>query len=88
MIDGETVQREARLAAIEHLLMHHFALTTLHLSDDQFSQMGKTWRQSLDRETFEGADAAVSDLLSGEIRDAMMKLLEGVRDNRERMKNL
>jgi len=85
MFDEKTMKQEARLVAIEHLLMHQFALTTLQLSDDQFAQMAENWRSQLDQESFPGADAAASDLLASEIRDAVLALLQGVRENRQQM---
>lgn len=85
MIDEEHIKKEARLIAIEHLLTHHFALATVQLDDDEFDQMTENWRTALDQETFPGANAATSDLLSAEIRDAMLALLENIRENRAQM---
>lgn len=85
MLTEKELKKEARLMAIEHLLMHQFALTTLYLTAEQFEKMNSNWRATLDRETFEGTDAAVSDLLSAEIRDAVLALLQGVADNRKDM---
>lgn len=82
--DKNTIQLEARLAAITIVLTKMFAMATQELSDADFERLIQSWSDGMDRETFDG-DAATSALLSGEIRDQLLDLLHATREVRQQI---
>ncbi len=82
----QEIELEARLAAIEHLLMHLYAE---HLSQgpDPLSavrEMQENWQQGLDIQTIPGLAPEQSDLFVGEIAQQEVRILAGIRELLER----
>ena len=77
------VQVEARLQAIEYLLANLYARTYLQFGDEAMSQVDRgTARmlESLDTATIPGVDPIASDVVAGELRDAVERLLQTIRE--------
>lgn len=70
---------DARLLAIEFILTRLFAQTHRDLTDQQFDNLLAEYWLDLDAATVPGVDAATSDALAGEIRDAVQQLLSTAR---------
>ena len=77
MLSKEEVELEARLIAIEHVLQLTLAQTYIALKagPDFVNALHKGFLLRLKHETFEGADAAMSDLFAGEIEAAVEDIL-------------
>lgn len=83
-MDEGQIRLEARLAAIEHLLTKMLAAMTHQVPIDQLDQLLERYGQGLETMTIEGLNAAQSDLLSSEVRDEVLRLLNAVREVRTR----
>lgn len=79
-MDEDQIKLETRLIAIEHLLINLYRLTydIAAVSDAQMEAMHAHAIADLERETFQGADLALSDLWAAEIRDAVSRLLSAI----------
>ena len=70
---------DARLLAIEFIISRLFADTHRALTEPQFDALLADYWLDLDAATIPGQDAATSDALAGEIRDAVQQLLSSAR---------
>jgi hypothetical protein len=83
---GYRIRIGAQLAAIEHMVIHLFALQAAMLDDKQFAQMEMTWAAGVASQTIPGVDAASSDLLADELGQQTLRLLRGVAEARKMMR--
>lgn len=66
---------DARLLAIEFIVIRLFAFAHRELTDVEFDALLHDYWLALDAATIPGVDAATSDALAGEVRDAVQMLL-------------
>ena len=77
------VQPEARLHAIEYLLANLYAKFFLQIEDEAMSEVDHgiaRMLQGLDTVTIPGVDPIASDVVAGELRDAVERLLQMIRE--------
>jgi hypothetical protein len=70
----DEVTAEMRLFALESISCQMWALTFAQLPQGAFEKTRSTWMESARQQTFAGADAATSDLLSAELEIALERL--------------
>jgi hypothetical protein len=87
-VDEEQIKLEARLIAIEHLIINLYRITydLAGASDETVEAVHKRALAELEQETFQGTDPALSDLWAAEIRDAVSKLLTEISATRRAAK--
>ncbi len=76
-MDENTLKLEARFAALEIAVADatKFAYLALKVSREEIAEIHKLAREQMAKEVFEGADPALSDLISGEIQEARENIL-------------
>jgi hypothetical protein len=81
-MDEATIKIEARLAAIEHMLVNSFAILyrATGTSPDVIKIIHENARSTLSQTTFPGLDPAQSDLAAGEIQDAVDGLIQMIEE--------
>lgn len=77
------IRTGAHLAAIDYIVTRLFSLATVSLSNENFERVLQGWEEGINQETIPGVDAAQSDLLTAEIRDQLLRLLSGVKEDRQ-----
>jgi hypothetical protein len=81
----EAVKDEMRLFALESIACQMWALTFAQLPNGAFEKTRSTWLESARQQTFAGADAATSDLLSAELETALERLGGMVKSHLQRI---
>ena len=81
-MDEATVKAEARLVAIEYLLMNLYKIVygMTQSSPASIRAAHRRAREMMQKETFPGIDAAQSDLLASEIQTAVEQLTDGIEE--------
>jgi hypothetical protein len=81
-MSNDTIKNEMRLAALEYLLCQIWVNIIKSSGADQktFDQRTSAMLASLKRQTFPGLDPEWSDLASGELEEAVERLVEMQRE--------
>jgi hypothetical protein len=70
----EAIKAEMRLFALESIVCQLWAMTFLQPPPGSFEKTRAAWLEGAKKQTFRGADAAESDLLSAELEIALERL--------------
>lgn len=85
MSKGEAIiQNEMRLFALESIVCQHFATIYQAMPPEFFESVRKQAIEGARRQTFAGADAAHSDLLSAELETALDRLYKMIGSHLEK----
>ena len=83
MNDQDRLKLEARLAAIEHMLMHLYA-AQIGQADTPLAavdHMEQSWRHGLGSQTIPGLPPEQSDLIAAEVSQEILRLISGIREH-------
>jgi hypothetical protein len=85
-MDEQQVQNEMRLFALESIICHHLATVYRSLPPEIFPVVRRQAIEGAKKQTFAGADAVTSDLLSAELETAIQRLYNMIGTHLERFR--
>lgn len=83
-MNTDLVRQEARLLAIENMVMHVYnSLLMMHnVSEDDIEKIKRHSLELAEQNTFDNVDPVMSDHASAELRDALANLLNEAKEMR------
>ena len=87
-MDEGTIGTEIRLFALESIVCQHLATIYQHMPPKVFDAVRELAIQGMMRQTFQGEDAARSNLLSAELEAAVDRLYRMIEHHLERARQI
>jgi hypothetical protein len=85
MVTEEELRLEARLTAIEQLLVKVTNGMLLHFTPTEFEQLLDAYAAGLETAIVPGVDPALADVFAAQFRDEMLRLISGIRAERKKV---
>jgi hypothetical protein len=85
MVTEEELRLEARLVAIEQLLVKVTNGMLLHFGPAEFEQLLNAYAAGLETASVPGVDPALADVFAAQFRDETLRLIRGIREERKKV---